>query len=587
MSWIWEQKDWPDYRYTSEAFTQRVNDFHLKSERLYGRVETLPSADQTDALVDLMLSEAIKTSAIEGEELDRESVRSSILNLIGADATASLARDDKALGAASLMVDVRKHWDQPLSHELLGQWQSMVVVDQPMSRIMKGAYRNDPSPMQIVSGAIGRHKVHYEAPPSDQIPDHMNRFLDWYNTSSPVNGTNPLPGPIRAGIAHVWFENIHPFGDGNGRVGRAISDHALSQSLGYPTLACLATAIERNRKVYYQELENVGRGNLNINPWLDFFIGAVDQAQEIAKQEVDFVLDKTRFYHKFQGELNERQAKAVGRVFAEGTRGFEGGLTTKKYQSITKCSRATAFRDLSELVEKGVLVQLPGGGRSTRYALGKVEATMPHGWNRDNSIPHGESEMELVPNTFSEKEIEDLEYTISEIFEFTDPTDDLTVLKALESADISTIEAALERLTDMDIQYDALMADIAPSQWRVVSMDRDAFKERHDQSSFSARDQLKENLFKAVGKLLDSEVWEACPGSRYTGDVVHIDQNYLYLQLSENSVSAHALNQMSQDQLEKLLDQITVGDYLEVNEIGEAEKAERPITTEHDRGFTR
>ncbi|MEL0583898.1 MAG: Fic family protein [Candidatus Thiodiazotropha sp. (ex. Lucinoma kazani)] len=374
--WIWQNKNWPNYLFDASAFSDRVDDFRIKSERLYGRIEALPNNSQTDALVDLMLSEAIKTSAIEGEHLDRESVRSSLLSLIGQESS-PLSKDEKAVGAAALMVDVRRHWDQPLSNELLGRWQSTVLSYQRTTLIMRGAYRNAPEPMQIISGRIGKYNVHYEAPPSSRVPDEMDRFIDWYNSTSPINGDDSLPGPIRAGIAHVWFENIHPFDDGNGRVGRAISDHALSQSLGFPTMACLATAIEINKKAYYNELEQIGRGSQDLNHWLNYFTGAVNQAQDIAKQEVDFVLGKTRFYDKFQSQLNVRQAKAVQRVFAEGRKGFVGGLNAKKYQAITKCSRATATRDLTELLEKGVITKLPGGGRSTSYELSAVTPSLP------------------------------------------------------------------------------------------------------------------------------------------------------------------------------------------------------------------
>jgi len=285
--------------------------------------------------------------------------------------------DQKAAGAASLLVDVRKSWEAPLTHDLLGKWQSMAVPEQRYVSILRGAYRNAPSPMQIVSGHYGREKVHYEAPPSTQVPEEMVRLIDWYNQTSSLGGGQDTPGIVRAGIAHLWFESIHPFDDGNGRVGRAIADHALSQHLGYPTTACLATAIESKKETYYQELEKASRGSLDINGWLNYFSDTVNIAQEIAREEVDFVLAKTRFYDAYGGLLNERQAKMVSRMFAEGRRGFKGGITTKKYEVITRCPNRTASRDLSDLLVKGVIRQLPGGGRTTRYELVTVE---PSGW---------------------------------------------------------------------------------------------------------------------------------------------------------------------------------------------------------------
>ncbi|WP_275096826.1 Fic family protein [Sedimenticola hydrogenitrophicus] len=372
MKWIWQQPDWPSFRFDNHALDDRELEFRINSERLAGRFEALPMASQEDATIDLMLSEAITTSAIEGEDLDRESVRSSLLSLITSD-TLPDNSDQKAAGAAMLLVDVRKNWQTSLTHELLGKWQSMAVPEQRYTPILRGAYRNDPSPMQIVSGPYGREKVHYEAPPATQVPDEMTRFIGWYNKISPSKGDKKIPGIARAGIAHLWFEVVHPFDDGNGRVGRAIADHALSQSLGYPTTACLATAIEGDKKSYYLQLEKASRGSLDVNDWIDYFANKVIKAQEIAREEVDFVLTKTRFYETYGDQLNDRQARMVLRVFAEGRKGFEGGITTKKYEAITKCPNRTASRDLSDLVAKGIIKPLPGGGRTTRYELTTVK----------------------------------------------------------------------------------------------------------------------------------------------------------------------------------------------------------------------
>ena len=254
MRWIWQQPSWPDFRYDKSALEDRELAFRINSERLAGSFDALPVASQEDATIDLMLSEAIKTSAIEGEDLDRESVRSSLLSLITSD-TLPDNSDQKAAGAASLLVDVRKNWQTFLTHDLLGKWQSMAVPEQRYTSILRGAYRNDPSPMQIVSGPYGREKVHYEAPPAIQVPDEMAKLIDWYNQTSPLRGDKTILGIARAGIAHLWFEVIHPFDDGNGRVGRAIADHALSQSLGYGTRGCLATAIVGDKNSYYLQLE--------------------------------------------------------------------------------------------------------------------------------------------------------------------------------------------------------------------------------------------------------------------------------------------------------------------------------------------
>ena len=375
MKWIWQQPDWPDFCYDSRALDDRELEFRIGSERLAGHFDALSVASQKDAMVTLMLSEAIKTSAIDGENLDRDSVRSSLLSLITSD-TLPNNPDRKAAGTASLLVDVRKNWQGQLTHDLLGKWQSMLIAGQRYSPVLRGAYRNDSGPVQTVSGPYGREKVHYEAPPATQVPEEMAKFLDWYNRTRPLNKARQLSGIARAGIAHLWFQVIHPFDDGNGRVGRAISDHALSQYLGYPTTACLATAIEGDKKSCYLQLEKASRGSLDLDHWLDCFADQVLRAQETAKEEVDFILAKTRFYEIYGDQLNGRQAKMVLRVFAEGRKDFEGAITTRKYEVITKCPNRTASRDLSDLVVKGVLVPLSGGGRATRYELTRVKPSV-------------------------------------------------------------------------------------------------------------------------------------------------------------------------------------------------------------------
>lgn len=362
--WVWQHPNWPNFTFDPAAFAGRVEAFHRAAERLSGRFEALSDAYQTHAQVALMLSEVIATSAIEGENLDRDSVRSSLLRHFG-EVVGRHQHDDRAAGATELIVDVRRHWHRPLSHETLGNWQSLVVVHRITSTTMRGAYRNHAEAMQIVSGRyVGRaRRVHYEAPPSSDVPGEMARFLDWYNGDS-----KHLAGPIRAAVAHVWFEKIHPFEDGNGRVGRAISDHALSQSLGRRTLACLATAIDADRDGYYDALEAVGRGNLDLRAFLDYFTAAIVHAQEIALAEVGFVLGRTRFHDRYDGRLNERQRKVIARVFAEGRAGFAGGLSAKNYVSIARCAPATATRDLAALRDMGALVA-HGRGRGVRYEI--------------------------------------------------------------------------------------------------------------------------------------------------------------------------------------------------------------------------
>ena len=379
--WAWQHDDWPRFEYDhTKAYALSTVDFQLASRQLHGNIEALSANDRVETLTNLMLSEVLNTNLIEGEILNRDSVRSSLLVLLGGEAAGTdHHQDEKSLWAAEFMVDVRNHWNSPLDAALLGRWQSYIVAEQRTSNIRRGAFRNNPSPMRIVSGSGGRLRIHYEAPPAARVPDEMTRFLDWYNATRPTGhaGTaDALPGLIRAGIAHVWFEKIHPYDDGNGRVGRAIVDHALSQTLGYPALACFSTAVERSKNAYYRELERVGRGNLNLDAWLGYFTESVRQAQEIAQSAVNFVLDKTRFYDAYQDQMNERQKKMVARVYAEGIDGFKGGINTRKYCRLTKCSRATAFRDLDDMLKRGMLVKRPGLGRNVSYDLVTVDRSI-------------------------------------------------------------------------------------------------------------------------------------------------------------------------------------------------------------------
>ena len=367
--WAWEHPNWPNFVLDEGAFADRIEAFHRAAERLSGNVEAMSDESRTDSEIALMLSEAIATSAIEGENLDRDSVRSSLLAHFGRVVAKTKARGDlKATGAASLIVDVRSKWDRPLTHEMLGAWQSMAIPEKLSSMAMRGAYRQDA--MSVVSGYPGNYRVHYEAPPPSRVSDEMERFLDWYNTDSVG-----MAGPLRASIAHLWFERIHPFDDGNGRVGRAVSDHALSQALGRPTLACLATAIDETRKPYYRAFERFDRGGrLDMNGFADYFTGAIVRAQEIARAEVAFVLDKSRFFGRHGDAMNNRQTRAMERMFREGRRGFAGGMSAKKYMAITKCQASTATRDLSALTAMGALVSR-GAGRGTRYEIPASRST--------------------------------------------------------------------------------------------------------------------------------------------------------------------------------------------------------------------
>jgi Fic family protein len=230
-----------------------------------------------------------------------------------------------------------------------------------------GQWRRHVEPMQVVSGAVGKPTVHFEAPPSSRVPKEMTRFISWFNETA-AGGKLEIKRPlVRAAVAHLYFESIHPFEDGNGRIGRALSEKALSQGIGRPALLSLSRAIEAQRKKYYEALQT-GQQSNEITPWVTWFVNMAVEAQKHAEEQIEFTLKKTKFFDRFKDELNERQVKVMRRMLEEGPKGFQGGMNAKKYMGITDTSKATATRDLQDLVEKGVLVP-SGGGRSTRYEI--------------------------------------------------------------------------------------------------------------------------------------------------------------------------------------------------------------------------
>ena len=365
MKYNWQQKDWPHFEYDISEIQDVLFAFAEKTGHVSGILKSLPDSTQTEAILDLMVAEAIKTSEIEGEYLSRSDVMSSIRHNLGLDTNQSPITDYRAEGVATLMLGVREHYQEMLSEETLFTWHKMLMSGRRHIEI--GAWRTHEEPMQIISGPIGKRKVHFEAPPSNQVPAEMAAFINWFNNTA-LGAKNEIKNPvIRSAIAHLYFESIHPFEDGNGRLGRAISEKALSQGLGHPTLLSLSETIEANKKNYYEALKTAQRSN-KITPWIEYFANTTLQAQTRAEENINFVLKKTKLFDQFKDQLNERQLKVIRRMLDEGPRGFEGGMSAKKYIAITKTSKATATRDLQYLSEIGVLKQT-GGGRSTRYDI--------------------------------------------------------------------------------------------------------------------------------------------------------------------------------------------------------------------------
>jgi Fic family protein len=364
MKWNWQQPDWPDFSWKQASLLKAEAVFLLEAGEYAGTAKHLGAEDREQLTVEAMSTEAVTTSEIEGEILDRASVQSSIRRQLG------LATDRRKVGAAEkgvseMMVDLHHTFAEPLSHDMLFRWHLMLTTGR---RDLKdiGSYRTHIEPMQVVSAAIHDPKIHFEAPPSASVPAEMSRFIDWFNRSAPGNA-EPLPALTRAGIAHLYFICIHPFEDGNGRIARAIAETALAQNLGHPTLTALAATILAKRNAYYGVLEASNKRQ-EITPWLTWFAATAIEAQRRSIALVDFLVAKTRFLDRLRDQLNERQKKALLRMLREGPEGFEGGLSAGKYASITGASPATATRDLADLVAKHALVR-SGEQRHTRYAI--------------------------------------------------------------------------------------------------------------------------------------------------------------------------------------------------------------------------
>ncbi len=368
MHWNWQHPDWPNFTWDRTQIATAEERFLLASGVVIGLIKHLGDEQHKQLLVELMSSEAVTTSKIEGELLDRDSVQSSIQRQLGL-ATDKRRASPAEQGIAEMMVDLYRSFREPLSQEALFAWHTMVTAGRrDLADI--GHYRTSKEPMQIVSGRIGASKVHFEAPPSERVSSEMNRFIGWLNQTAP-NSEKVLPAITRAGIAHIYFESIHPFEDGNGRIGRAIAEKAAAQAVGQPILLALSTTILAHQKRYYEALERANR-RIDITEWLIWFAGIALEAQRRSIAQVEFVIAKTKLLDRLHGKINARQEKALLRMFQEGPEGFKGGLSAGNYMTITEASPATTTRDLADLVQRGALVR-SGEVRHARYALNLPE----------------------------------------------------------------------------------------------------------------------------------------------------------------------------------------------------------------------
>lgn len=363
--WIHEHKDWPTFTWDAEALASKLADLRHRQGRLLGRMEGLGFELKRDANLSALTDDVVKSSAIEGENLNPEEVRSSIARRLGMDVAGLVPAGRDVEGIVEMMLDATQQFSKPLTKDRLFDWHGALFPTgrSGMRRIAVGGWRNmDAGPMQVVSGPVGKQKVHFEAPGADRLEKEMQAFLKWFGNGDDID---PV---IKAGIAHLWFVTIHPFEDGNGRIARAIGDMALARAEGAPErFYSLSSQIEAERERYYDQLEKQQRSAPDITDWLSWFLDCLGNAIVNAETTLRNVLFKARLWDAInQRPVNDRQRLIINRMLEDD---FEGFMNTSKYAKLTKCSNDTALRDIQALKERGILIQNPGGGRSTSYRL--------------------------------------------------------------------------------------------------------------------------------------------------------------------------------------------------------------------------
>lgn len=363
--YIWQSPHWPNWQYDIAALAEPMAGVSRAQGLLLGRLADVGMALRDEASLFALTEDVVQTSAIEGEMLNVASVRSSVARRLGVEIGALTPADRHVDGVVDMVLDATGKAMAPLTAERLFGWHAALFPTgySGINRINIGAWRNDANgPMQVISGSIGREKVHFEAPPANRLPNEINRFLNWLNDSKPQD-----PTLLRAGLGHLWFVTLHPFDDGNGRIARAIGDLLLTRADGSPQrFYSLSAQIQRERKAYYSILEHTQKEDMDVTAWLQWFLATLLKAVEQAHKTLDQVLLKARFWQQFASlPMNERQIKVLNRLLD----GFEGKLTTRKWATIAKCSQDTALRDITELLQHEVLQKSLSGGRSTNYEL--------------------------------------------------------------------------------------------------------------------------------------------------------------------------------------------------------------------------
>jgi Fic family protein len=365
-TYIHELPDWPKFRWNDGRLAAPLAAARHLQGRLCGQMEALGFKVREEAVLRTLTEDVLKSSEIEGEKLDADQVRSSVARRLGMDIGGLQPADRHVEGVVEMMLDATQHYDHPLTTARLFGWHASLFPTgrSEMHRIRVGAWRDDSAaPMQVVSGPVGRERVHFEAPTADRLAEEMRPFLEWFNGDAT---TEPV---LKAALAHLWFVTIHPFDDGNGRIARAIADMSLARSEGSSQrFYSMSAQIREEHSAYYAILEQTQRGTMDITSWMEWFLGCLTRAIEGAQAALSGVIDKAHYWEKLRDvPLNERQRLVINRLLA----GFEGKLTTSKWAALTKSSTDTALRDIQQLVQRGVLVRDSAGGRSTSYSLAR------------------------------------------------------------------------------------------------------------------------------------------------------------------------------------------------------------------------
>ncbi len=362
--WIYEQKGWPKFTWDKAGLAQKLAEVRYQQGRLLGRMEGLGFKLRKEASLDNLTMDVVKSSAIEGEKLDEQEVRSSIGRRLGLDFAGMVEASRHVEGVVELMLDATQRYSEPLTDERLFNWHAALFPTgrSGMYKITVGGWRTDENGrMQVVSGPVGREKVHYEAPVAKQLDTEMRSFLEWFEGDSNTDQV------VKAGLAHFWFVTVHPFDDGNGRTARAIADLALARAdCTADRFYSMSSQIEKERKEYYLQLERQQTSSLDVTGWLEWFQGCLGRAIQAAEENVSVVLEKSEFWERVNRQpVNDRQKKVLNRMLDN----FKDHMSTSKYAKMAKCSNDTALRDIQELLKRGILLQNPGGGRSTSYRL--------------------------------------------------------------------------------------------------------------------------------------------------------------------------------------------------------------------------